>query len=189
LITDIEFMHDYMANSLRADSEEMLRIRLACRDNKITAVLGYSERDGASLFISQTIIGPDGDVLLHRRKIKPTAMERTVFGDGQGDSLMNVAQTPVGKVACLSCAEHIGPLAKFHEYSLGAQIHVAAWPAIFPSEHGGGHFSFGGPAAQMFTRCLAMEGQCFAVMSTQLISEAGAERMQVAGAPLVQAPS
>jgi predicted amidohydrolase len=80
-------MHDYMANSLRADSEEMLRIRLACRDNKITAVLGYSERDGASLFISQTIVGPDGNVLLHRRKIKPTAMERTVFGDGQGDSV------------------------------------------------------------------------------------------------------
>lgn len=102
---------------------------------------------------------------------------------------MNAAQTAVGKVAALSCAENIGPLARFHEYSLGAQIHVAAWPAIFPSQFGGAHYSFGGPAAQMFTRCLAMEGQCFAVMSTQLISEAGAARMQVTGAPLVQAPS
>jgi len=164
-------MHTYMANSLQANSEEMLRIRLACKQANMTVVLGYSERDGASLYITQTVIGPDGNILLHRRytflqpvsgsvaennilrKIKPSGMERVVYGEGQGDSLNNVAQTPVGKVGCMNCAENIGPLARFYEYTLGSQIHVASWPLLFDSKHGGAHYSYGGPAAQMFTRC------------------------------------
>jgi nitrilase len=161
---------------------------MACKEAKITIVLGYSERDGASLYISQSIIGADGDLLLHRRKVKPTAMERTVFGDGQGDSLMNVASTPVGKVGALNCAENINALLRFHESSLGAQIHVASWPVIFSSQHGGAHFSFGGPAAQMFSRCIAMESQCFCIVSTQLLSKEGAEKLGVQGHPLMEIP-
>jgi cyanide hydratase len=29
----------------------------------------------------KTFIGPDGNILLHRRKFKPTSLERVVFGD------------------------------------------------------------------------------------------------------------
>lgn len=58
---------------------------------------------------------------MHRRKIKPTHAERTLFGVGSGASLINVVDEPtVGKVGTLSCWEH----------SQGEQIHVAAWPPM-----------------------------------------------------------
>jgi len=68
---------------------------------------------------------------MHRRKIKPTHAERTIFGDGSGASLMNVADEPmVGKVGALSCWEHSQPLLQYHTYSQGEQINVAACPPI-----------------------------------------------------------
>lgn len=103
------------------DSPEMTEIRTAVRDEGITILLGYSEREGASIYMAQTLIGPEGQVLMHRRKIKPTGVERALWGDGQGkstrllllfgsfnlnypqgDSAFNVAQTPVGKVGALN---------------------------------------------------------------------------------------
>lgn len=64
---------------------------------------------------------------MHRRKVKPTHAERTIFGDGSGASLMNVVDEPtVGKVGVLSCWEHSQPLLRYHTYSQGEWIHVAA---------------------------------------------------------------
>lgn len=41
---------------------------------------------------------------MKRRKFKPTHMERTVFGDAGGQSLMNVADVEgVGRVGALAC--------------------------------------------------------------------------------------
>ncbi len=40
-------------------------------DNKITVVLGLSEREGGGLYFSQWLIGPDGDVI-RRPKSDPT---------------------------------------------------------------------------------------------------------------------
>ncbi len=50
----------------------------------MTVVLGLSERAGGSLYIAQWIIGPDGETIAKRRKLKPTHAERTVFGEGDG---------------------------------------------------------------------------------------------------------
>ncbi|KAL7274840.1 hypothetical protein RUND412_002238 [Rhizina undulata] len=47
-------------------------IRTVVHNNKIhDSDLGYSEPDTTSLYIAQALIGPDGDMLQHRRKIKP----------------------------------------------------------------------------------------------------------------------
>lgn len=103
--------------------------------NKIAVVLGYSERDGGSLYISQAFIGADGNMDCHRRKLKPTHMERTVYGEGGGSSLLNVVDAPeIGKVGMLCCWEHTQPLLKFHTHSQGEQIHIAAWPAQVQDE-------------------------------------------------------
>lgn len=83
----------------------MHRICAAARENNIVVVLAYSERADDSLYMSQSIIDATGDVLLSRRKIKPTHMERTIFGDAAGgdDTLFNVAETAVGRVSTLLC--------------------------------------------------------------------------------------
>ncbi|KAK1226650.1 hypothetical protein PQX77_010362 [Marasmius sp. AFHP31] len=64
-------LKEYQANSMAVHSPEMDRIRKACKDNDVNVVLGFSERDGASLYIAQVTITQDGEIANHRRKIKP----------------------------------------------------------------------------------------------------------------------
>lgn len=91
---DFEMVQEYMKNSLRRDSPEMDKIRAAAAKNKVVVCLGYSENDNHSLYLSQSLIGKDGKIKMHRRKIKPTHVERTIYGDGSGASLLNVALEP-----------------------------------------------------------------------------------------------
>lgn len=73
-------MHD---SALTVDSPEFLRIRRAARDGAIYVLLGFAEKVGGTLYMSQALLGPTGDVLFHHQKMKPTHMERTIFGDGK----------------------------------------------------------------------------------------------------------
>jgi aliphatic nitrilase len=81
------FVSRYFDNSLSYDSTEADMLRQAARRNGIFVVLGLAERDGGSLYISQWIIGPTGETIAQRRKLKPTHVERAVFGEGDGRGL------------------------------------------------------------------------------------------------------
>lgn len=50
-------------------------------------MLGYSEREEASVYLAQAFISPDEELVHNRRKIKPTHSERTIWGEGQAESL------------------------------------------------------------------------------------------------------
>lgn len=134
---DFEMTVAYTKNSLKIDSPQMKRISSSAAENQIIVVLGFSENHNNSLYISQVLIGADGEIKMRRRKFKPTHMERTVFGDGSGSSLQNVIDiTGVGRVGSLACWEHTQPLLKYHTCLQNEEIHVAAWPPVF--EHTGG---------------------------------------------------
>jgi nitrilase len=93
------------------------------------AVIGFSERDGSTLYLSQSFINPDGDVVHHRRKLKPTHVERYIFGDGQAEDIAASVTTSEGVViGGLQCWEHLQPLLRYSHYKQGVQVHVAAWP-------------------------------------------------------------
>ncbi len=47
-----QFVGRFHENSLTVDGKRMLRLREAAKKNKITVVMGYSERGGASLYMS-----------------------------------------------------------------------------------------------------------------------------------------
>ena len=87
----------YIQNSLAVDSPEMRTIQACAKEHNIVVALGFSENDNNSVYIAQAIIDSDGKLLMHRRKLKPTHMERTIFGDDSGNSLMNVVSTKSGK--------------------------------------------------------------------------------------------
>lgn len=128
---DFDLATKYVQNSLKIDSPEMKTICNAAREGDIAVVLGFSERKGESVWIAQALIDPTGKLRENRRKMKPTHMERTVFGDASGDCLSEVVEIAgVGKVGGLSCWEHIQPLLKFYTFSQGEDIHVAAWPVL-----------------------------------------------------------
>jgi hypothetical protein len=95
----------YFHNSLSVNSNEMDRLCAAAKENHIVVVLGYSKRAKDSLYIGQSIIDATSELLLSRRKIKPTHMDRTVFDDpaGGADTLFNVVKTTVGRVSGMLC--------------------------------------------------------------------------------------
>lgn len=105
----------YIKNSLSYNSPEIAKICSAAKTCNIAVVLGFSERENASIFIAQCIISATGEIVMKRRKLKPTHMERTVFGDASGSSLNNVVEVAgIGKVGALNCWEHMQPLLKYH---------------------------------------------------------------------------
>jgi predicted amidohydrolase len=177
---NIPLVHKYMQNCITAHGPEMARIRQAAADNNIYVMLGYSERDNGSLYISNALIDNKGKVLLGRRKTKPTHLERTLFGDATGDSLHNVVDTPIGKLGVLNCWEHYQPLLKYHTYAQGEQVHIACWP------FNGEYLGLGEPwsvcnEANEVTasRMYALEGQAYVLVSNQCVSPEGVAKNSV----------
>ena len=175
----IPFFARYHASSPTIGSSEINAIREAARRHGITVVTGLSERDHGSLFMAQLVVGPDGAILQHRRKLKPTHAERTLFGEGDGSGL-GVLETPLGRIGALNCWEHLQPLVKFTMYAQHEQIHVAGWPCfgIF-----GNHPSLGSEVSMAVSQVYALEGGTFVVVSTQLLTEDGARNFYVGDAP------
>ncbi|CAK7237066.1 hypothetical protein SBRCBS47491_009850 [Sporothrix bragantina] len=169
-----DYMLKYYHNAIAVDSEHMATIRKAARAADIMVALGIAERDWGSLYMSQTFISPQGDILLHRRKFKPTGPERIIFGDASGDCSKNVVQTAIGRVGGLQCFEHLQPLLKYNTYFQGEQIHVASWPCLFPPV---GEMPFFNTveACRMATHTLAIEGGVFVLLASMVQTDKGLE--------------
>jgi nitrilase len=171
----------YTKNSLKIDSPEMKEICACAATNRIAVCVGFSENSDNSLYISQAMIGPDGQLLNVRRKLKPTHMERTVFGDATGGgTLANVSDVSgVGKVSALACWEHIQPLLKYHTALQRPEIHVAAWPPV--REHPGGPalWSMSREGCRNLSQTFAVESQTFVLHTTAVISNAGLAKMGI----------
>jgi predicted amidohydrolase len=166
----------------------MKRIQDAVREAGMFVVLGYSERDGASLYMGQSFISPAGEIVHHRRKIKPTHVERTLWGEGQAESLKTVVDTPFGKVGGLNCWEHLQPLLRYYEYAQGVQIHIASWPAEFcmpdPKELAWQYHETG-EASYRASQFMAIEGQTFVAVASQVLTEKNVEKNNlIAKAPI-----
>ena len=141
--------------------------------NNIFVSMGASEQDHGSLYISQFLFDREGTTISARRKLKPTHVERTVFGDGDGSDLQ-VVETEIGRLGQLSCWEHLQPLSKYAMYSMHEQIHVAAWPSFscYPEAYALGP-DLNNAASQMY----AAEGQCFVVAPCGIVSREMIEQL------------
>ena len=176
---------------MRVDSPEMRTICSAAAEHEITVSLGFSERDGESVYIAQALIDAAGNLRMHRRKMKPTHMERTTFGDASGNCLSEVVRVEgVGKVGALSCWEHIQPLLKFHQLSQGEQIHVAAWPALDAFVEGSpGLWSMSAEGCLGLSQTYAVESQAFVLSAVMVLSRKGIDAMGTEGSPIMGAPN
>lgn len=125
----LQFIARYHNNSLEVESDEMRVLQNAAKDNQIHVLMGFSEKAGGSRYMAQALIGPDGQLLYARRKLKPTHAERTVFGDGDGSDFQ-VVDTELGKVGSLNCWEHLQPLSRMAMYSMNEEVHIAGWPSF-----------------------------------------------------------
>ncbi len=117
-----------LVNAVDLERDDLARIRSAAADAGITLVMGLNERDGTlgrtTLYNSVVVIGPEGDILNHHRKLMPTNPERMVWGFGDASGLRAI-DTPVGRIGVLLCWENYMPLARYALYAQGIDIHIA----------------------------------------------------------------
>ena len=164
---NIKFFAQYHENSLVVGSPEFERLGQAAKDNGIYLSFGASERDYGSLYIAQFLFNDQGELLQGRRKLKPTHMERTVYGDGDGSDF-DVIDSPIGRLGQLCCWEHLQPLSKYAMYSMHEQIHIAAWPSFSTYSQA---YALGAEANGVASQSYALEGQCFVLAPCGMISQ------------------
>ncbi len=148
----------YRLNALSYDDPIAARVCAAARRNRIFVSMGLAERDRGSLYVSQWLIGDDGSTIARRRKLKPGAAERVLFGEGDARDL-RVDATSIGRIGALCCAEHRHPLFKYALFAQAEQIHVGAWPSFSVYQP----FSPGQSpdVCLSISRAHAIEGGCF----------------------------
>ncbi len=96
----------------------------AARENAVHLVVGVVERDGGTLYCTALIFGPDGALLGKHRKLMPTAMERVIWGSGDGSTLPVVA-TELGRIGSVICWENYMPLLRTAMYAKGVELYCA----------------------------------------------------------------
>lgn len=151
----------YWDNSITVPSTETNILAEAAREADVYLVIGVIERDseysGGTLYCTVLFFGSDGTLLGKHRKLKPTAAERIVWGEGDGSTLP-VFDTPYGKIGALICWENYMPLARAAMYAQGVQIYIA--PTADARE-----------SWQSTIRHIAMEGRCFVLSSNQYVTK------------------
>jgi nitrilase len=126
------------------------------REHGVHLVVGAVERSGSTLYCAALFFGPDGSLLAKHRKLMPTAMERLVWGQGDGSTLP-VIDTPVGKVGAVICWENYMPLLRTAMYAKGIEVYCAVTvddrDTWLPT-----------------MRHVALEGRCFVLSACQFLT-------------------
>lgn len=150
----------YYDHSILAPGEETARLGQAAKAAGAYVSIGVSERDlfSATLYNSNLIFSPEGELLCVHRKLKPTGAERVVWGDAD-KGFFPVAQTPWGPMASLICWESYMPLARVALYERGVTLYLS--PNTNDNEEW-----------QATIRHIAIEGHCYFINCDMVIPKA-----------------
>jgi nitrilase len=151
----------YWSNSVDVPSPATEAISEAARLANIYAAIGVIERDTTysrgTLYCTILFFSPDGRLLAKHRKLKPTAAERYIWGEGDG-STMPVLDTEMGRVGALICWENYMPLARMAMYAKGVGLYLA--PTADSRD-----------SWQATIRHIACEGRCFVLSCCQYVTK------------------
>ncbi len=152
----------YWANAVDVPGPATEALGRAARQVGVYLAVGVIERDTESsrgtLYCTLLYFGPDGQLLGKHRKLKPTAAERLIWGEGDGSTL-TVLETGLGRIGGLICWENYMPLARMALYNKGVEIYLA--PTADSRE-----------TWQATLRHIACEGRCFVLGCNQFVTKA-----------------
>lgn len=149
----------YWSSAVDVPGPEVDRMAEAAREAGVYLCVGVIERDstysGGTLFCTLLYLGPDGSLLGKHRKLKPTAAERLIWGEGDGSTLTAI-DTPLGTVGGLICWENYMPLARMAMYGKGVELYLA------PTADARDRW-------QSTLQHIALEGRCFVLGCNQYV--------------------
>lgn len=134
-IENHDFFRRLMGAAIRVPGPEIRQIAQAARTHRVFVSIGVNEGTAASLgcvWNSNILIGDDGSILNHHRKLVPTFYEKLVWAPGDGHGL-SVADTSIGRLGMLICGENTNPLARYALIAQGEQVHISSYPPIWPT--------------------------------------------------------
>ncbi len=143
----------YHDSAVEVPGPSVDHLAATARDAGVHLVIGVIERDGGTLYCTVLFFDPDGGYLGKHRKLMPTALERLVWGFGDG-STMPVFDTPLGRLGAVICWENYMPLLRTAMYAKGIQLYCAPTADDRPTW-----------ASTM--RHVALEGRCFVLSCNQ----------------------
>lgn len=114
----------YFESAIDVPGPHVERIGATAKEAGVHLVAGVIERDIGTLYCTILFFAPDGRYLGKHRKLMPTAMERLIWGFGDGSTLP-VFDTELGKLGAVICWENFMPLLRTAMYSKGIQLYCA----------------------------------------------------------------
>ena len=150
----------YRDNAVDIPGSTTEQLGKAAQEANAFLALGVIERDSRSkgtLYCTLVYFGPNGQLLGKHRKLKPTAAERVIWGEGDGTTL-TVLDTGIGKIGGLICWENYMPLARMAMYNHGVEIYLA--PTADTRE-----------TWQATMVHIALEGRCFVLGCNQFLTK------------------
>lgn len=150
----------YLENAVDVPSAATEKLGQAARRARAYLAVGVIERDEKSrgtLYCTLLYFGPDGRLLGKHRKLKPTAAERLIWGEGDGGTL-TVLSTELGRLGGLICWENYMPLARTAMYEKGIEIYLA--PTADARE-----------SWQSTLVHIALEGRCYVLGCNQFVTK------------------
>lgn len=163
-----------VANSMYVNGPEMARLCETAREKQILVSVGFNEATRSSvgcIYNSNVLIGEDGAILNHHRKIVPTFYEKLSWSPGDGAGL-RVCSTSCGRVGMLICGENTNPLARYTMMAEGEQLHISTYPPVWPS-HGPGERTYDlARAIRLRAGAHSFEAKAFNIVSSGFMDKA-----------------
>jgi nitrilase len=148
--------HEYANNAIQVPGQATEELGRIASTHGLYLVVGVIERAGGTLYCTALYLGPDGRLLGKHRKLVPTAVERLIWGCGDGSTL-EVCDTEVGRFGALVCWENYMPLARMAMYRQNIELYCA--PTVDDRE-----------TWLPTMRHVAREGRCFVLSSCQYLA-------------------
>lgn len=145
----------YAEGAVSLEGEEVQRICEVSAELDLFVVIGVIEQLGNTLYCTAVMIDPGRGIVGNHRKLMPTAVERLVWGFGDGSTL-DVADSSAGRVGTAICWENYMPLFRQAMYAKGVEL----WCAPTVDDR---------PQWQASMTHIALEGRTFVLSACQAL--------------------
>jgi nitrilase len=151
-----KLFRQYYEGAIDVPGPATVRLGEAARQHSLWLVIGVIERDGGTLYCTVLFFAPNGALAGKHRKLMPTAMERLIWGFGDGSTLPAI-ETGFGKIGAVICWENYMPLLRAAMYAKGVGFYCA--PTVDDRE-----------TWTVTMRHIALEGRCFVLSACQYVA-------------------